>query len=66
MNGHTLEDGVVFLQLQALGGVFTVLSGDITRSAGHAAGFVFGAFENHLHAITFAFFAIAVIRSLIV
>ena len=30
VNGDALEDGVVFLQLQTLGGVLTVLGGDVT------------------------------------
>ena len=55
VNGHTLEDGVVFLQLQTLGGVFTVLGGDIAGGAGHAAFFVFGAFEDYLHAVALCF-----------
>ena len=55
MNGDLLEDGVVFLQLQTLSGVLTVLGGDVARCAGHTGGFVLGAFEDHLHAIAFCF-----------
>ncbi len=55
VNGYTLQYGVVFFQLQTLGGVLAVLGGDVTGSAGHAAGFVFGALKYYLHAITFCF-----------
>lgn len=55
MNGYALKDGVVFLKLESLGGVLAVFGGDITRSTGHTAGLMFGAFEDDLHAITFSF-----------
>ena len=55
VNGYTLENGVVFFQLQTFGGVLAVLGGDVAGSAGHAAGLVFGAFEDYLNAITFCF-----------
>lgn len=53
--GNLLEDGVVLLELKTLSGVLAVLGSDISRGAGHAAGFVFGALEDHLYAIAFSF-----------
>ena len=55
VNGYSLENGVVFLQLQAVGGILSVLGGNVTRSAGHTACLVLGAFKNHLYSITFSF-----------
>ena len=55
MNGHALQNRVVFLEFEALCSVLAVLCGDVTGCAGHSAGFVFGAFEDDLHAITFCF-----------
>ena len=55
VNRHALEDGIVLLQLKTFGSILTVLGSDVTRSAGHAAGLVLGAFEDDLDAITFSF-----------
>ena len=57
MNGYTLEDGVVFLQLQTLGGVLAVFGGDVARGSGKSALFHFGALEDDLHSIAFSFFS---------
>ena len=55
VDGHALENRVVLLQLEAFGSVLAILCRDVTASAGHAALFVFGAFEDYLNAITFRF-----------
>ena len=48
MYSHSLEDGIVLLEFEALGRILAVLGGDVARSAGHSAGLVFGAFEYYL------------------
>ena len=53
MNGHFLEDGVEFLQLDALRGVLAVLGGDVARGARHPRGFMLGAFHDNLHPVSF-------------
>ncbi len=55
MYGYSLKDGVGFLKFETFGGVFAVFCGDVAACAGHAACFMFGAFENHLNAIAFCF-----------
>ena len=55
MNGHLLQNGIVFLQLQTFGGVLAVLGSDVTRGTGHTACLVLGAFQDNLNAITFSF-----------
>lgn len=55
MYGHSLEDGIVLLELKTLSCILAVLGGDIARSSGHSAGLVFGTFEDHLYAIAFCF-----------
>ena len=47
-----LRMGIVLLQLKTFGSIILVLGSDVTRSAGHAAGLVLGAFEDDLDAIT--------------
>ena len=53
VNGHTLEDGIVFLQLHTIGRILLVLGCDITRSTGHSGLLVLGALENYLNAVSF-------------
>lgn len=55
MYSHPLEDGVVLLQLKALGRVLTILRRDVTRRAGHTTCLVFGALKNHLNSVSFCF-----------
>ena len=55
MNGHLLQNGIVFLQFQTFGGVLAVLGSDVTRGTGHTACLVLGAFKNNLNAIAFRF-----------
>lgn len=52
---YSLQNGVVFLQLQSLCGIFSVLRCNITRSSRHTASLVFCAFQNHLYSVTFCF-----------
>ena len=54
MNRHALEDGVVLLQLQTLGGILTILGGDVAACSGQTAFLMFGAFKDYLNAITFS------------
>lgn len=55
VNSDTLENGIVLLQLKTLGGVLAVFGGNVSGCTGHAAGFVLGALENNLNAVTFSF-----------
>ena len=55
MYGHSLQNGIVLLKLESLGGVLAILGGDIAGSAGQSAVLHLGAFEYHLHSITFYF-----------
>lgn len=57
MDGHSLQDGVVFLQLQAFRVILTVLGRDVARCPGKAALFHLGAFKYDLHAVAFCFFS---------
>ena len=50
MKRHLLHDGVVFLQLDTLGGVLTVFGRDVAAGASQTSAFVFGAFQYHLNA----------------
>ena len=52
---HSLQNRVVFLQLQSLCGILSVLRRNITRSTRHTAILVFCAFQNHLYSVTFCF-----------
>lgn len=53
VNGHTLEDRVVFFQLDTVRRVLLVLRSDVPRSTRLTAFFVFGAFQDHLDAAAF-------------
>jgi hypothetical protein len=53
MNGHSFEDGIVFLQFHSLSGVFLVLGGNVPGSTRLSTVFMLGAFHNYLHPITF-------------
>ncbi len=53
MNGHLLQERVVFLALQTVGGVFLVLGRDVAGHSRNTASFLFRAFENHLHSVAF-------------
>jgi len=53
MHCNSLQDAVVFLQLQALGSCFLVLGGNIAAGSGHAAVFMLGAFHYYLNAVSF-------------
>ena len=55
MYSHSLEDGIVLLEFEALGRILAVLGGDVAGSAGHTACLMFGALEYHLHSIAFSF-----------
>jgi len=55
VNRHALENRIVLLQLEALGGVLSVLRGDVAGGAGEAALLHFSAFENHLYSVAFSF-----------
>jgi hypothetical protein len=50
---HLFENRIVLLSFHPIGCVLFVLGGDVAGHAGHAAGFVLGAFQNDLNAITF-------------
>ena len=52
---HSLQDRIVLLQFQSLSGVLSVLRRDVTRSTRHTTIFVFCAFQNYLHSVTFSF-----------
>jgi len=54
MNGHLLQERVVFLALQTVGGVFLVLGRDVAGHSRNTASFLFRAFENHLYSVTFS------------
>ena len=54
MNSHSLEDGVVLLQLHTVGGVLTVLRRDVTRSSGQTALLHLCALQNHLNSVAFS------------
>ena len=53
MNGHTFQDGIVFLHLQTIWGVLSVFGCDISASSWHARLLVLGALHNHLNSVTF-------------
>lgn len=53
MQGHALENGVVFFQLQTVRRVFPVFLRDVAGGAGHAGCLVFCAFQNDLLAVSF-------------
>lgn len=53
VNGHLPEDGVVFLQLHALGRILPVLGGDVAGSAWLTRGLMLGAFQDHLYTVPF-------------
>ena len=53
MNRHLLENRVVLLHFQTIRRILLVLRRDITGSSWLTAGFVLGAFQNDLNAITF-------------
>lgn len=53
VKSYPLEERIVLLALQTVGGVLLVLGGDVTRHAGYAALLLFGAFENDLHSVAF-------------
>ena len=53
--GNTFQIGVVFLELQTLGGVLAVLGRDVTAHAGNATALLLGALEDNLDAIAFCF-----------
>ena len=54
MNSYPFEDGVVFLQFQAVGRVFPVLLGNVPGSARHAGVPMLSAFQDDLNAVSFA------------
>lgn len=54
MQGHALENGVVFFQLQTVRRVFPVFLRDVAGGAGHAGCLVFSAFQNDLLAVSFS------------
>ena len=53
VNGDALEERVVLLALQAVGGVLLVLGGDVTGHACDTALFLLGTFEDDLNSIAF-------------
>ena len=53
VNRHLFENRIVLLSFHPIGCVLFVLGGNVAGHAGHAAGFVLGAFQNDLNAITF-------------
>lgn len=53
MNGHALQNRIVFLQLNSIGRIFAVLGGDVAARSGHAGCFVLGTLENNLNSIAF-------------
>ncbi len=53
VNGITLHGVIVLSQFNALRRVFLVLNGDIAAGAGQSRGFVLGAFQNYLNAVSF-------------
>jgi hypothetical protein len=53
MNGHLLQERIVLLALQTVGGVFLVLGRDVAGHSRNTASFLFRAFENHLHSVAF-------------
>ena len=55
VNRHALENRIIFLQLETLWGVLSVLRGDVTGGAGEATLLHFRAFENHLYSVAFSF-----------
>ena len=56
VNRHTLEDGVVFLQLQTLGRVLSVLGCDVAGSSGKSALFHLSALQDNLDSVAFSLF----------
>ena len=55
VNSHLLQDGVVLLELEALGSILPVLSGDVARCAWQTALLHLCAFQNHLDSVAFNF-----------
>ena len=55
MNSHSLQNGVILLELEALGSILSVLSGDVARCAWQTALLHLCAFQNHLDSVTFNF-----------
>jgi len=55
MNGHFLENRVVFLEFETPRSVFAVFGSDVSAHTGHSAGLMLGAFKDHLHTIAFCF-----------
>lgn len=55
VNRHALENRIILLQLKTLGGILSVLGGDVTGGAGEATLLHFSAFENHLYSVAFSF-----------
>lgn len=53
MEGVLLQNRVVLLELNALGGILPVLGGDIAAHAGLAGGLMLCALENYLYAVAF-------------
>jgi len=53
MNGVATQDGVVFFQLHAVGRIFTIFGGHVSRCSGHPRGFMLGTFKNDLVAVAF-------------
>lgn len=53
VNGNPLEERIVLLTLQTIGGVFLVLGGDVTGHSRNAALFLFGALEDDLNSVAF-------------
>jgi hypothetical protein len=55
VHGVLPHDRVVLFQFHAVWCVLAVLLRDVTRSAGQASGFMFGAFKDNLDSVAFAF-----------
>jgi len=53
MNRVTLQNGIVFLQFQAVGCILLILLGDVSRCSGHARFLVLCALHDDLNAIAF-------------
>ena len=56
MNSHSLQNGVILLELHTLGSILSVLRGDVARRTRQAALLHLGAFQNHLDSVAFNFF----------
>lgn len=53
VNGHLTQNGVVLLEFHAVGGILTVLLGNVTAGTGLSAGLVLGTLEDDEVAVTF-------------